>query len=347
MLAQIQVTLAKVKQDFSDSRVHHCDVAVSSVAESRYRLTGMVLDAAALTAVTAILAHQFPTFTFDTNAVQVLRRSSPAYLTVSANLAGYHRQPSRISERVSEVLNGQVLEKLLEQNGWVYVRQQDGYLGWVYRPYLTETPPSPATHIVHALVSLLRAKPHPEAPLVSRVMGGTMVSVTTVTGSWAHLVLAGERDGWVPLADLRDLTTLPGDENGRRQQMAQDSLRFIGVRYLWGGCTAQGIDCSGLAQWLHRQVGISIPRDADIQFAAQTAIEPPFKPGDLLFFGSGQSHRSITHVGISLGGWRTIHSSGPRNGVYEDDVQAIRWLRESFMGARSFINEPGMDQESQ
>jgi cell wall-associated NlpC family hydrolase len=169
------------------------------------------------------------------------------------------------------------------------------------------------------------------------------VAVTAVANNWAHLVLAGERAGWVPVSHLRSLNELPQDENGRRQQLVNDSAPFVGVQYLWGGCTAQGIDCSGLVQTLHRLAGIDILRDADMQLDAGTAVEPPFKAGDLLFFGSKGSQRKITHVAMSLGGWKVIHSSGPRNGVYEDDVQAVSWLRDKFMGACTYLNGPNED----
>jgi hypothetical protein len=268
-----------------------------------------------------------------------LRQAKPKLLTVSTNLAGVFRQPSRRTERVSEVLNGVIVEQLMEQDGWAFVRQMDGYLGWIYRPYLTESPPPPPTHIVTEPVSLLYAEPGTDANLVSRVMVGTKVAVTAVSDSWSHLVLAGERDGWVPTAHLRALDSLPQDENGRRHQMVADSKPFIGVQYLWGGSTAQGIDCSGLVQVLHRMVGIDILRDADMQLDAGTPVEPPFKAGDLLFFGSDKGKRSITHVAMSLGGWKVIHSSGRRNGVYyEDDVQTS-WLRDSFVAACSYLGE--------
>lgn len=339
MMEQIQAALAEVAQNYRDTRTQHCQVEVVEASGTRCVLTGTVLDEATFTAVTQTLAAQFPNVNFDSSGVQILRQAKPTLLTVSTNLAGVYRQASRTSERVSEVLNGVVVEQLYEQDGWVFVRQMDGYLGWIYRRYLTESPPPPPTHIVVEPVSLLRAAPSDEADLASRVMVGTKVSVTAVSESWAHLVLAGERDGWIPAAHLRPLDALPQDENGRRQQIAADSAPFVGVQYLWGGCTAQGIDCSGLAQVLHRMGGIDILRDADMQLDAGTAVEPPFQAGDLLFFGSQGGHRRITHVAISLGGWNVIHSSGPRNGVYRDDVQAVSWLRDSFVGACTYIGE--------
>ena len=76
-----------------------------------------------------------------------------------------------------------------------------------------------------------------------------------------------------------------------------------------------------------------------MQFNAGKPVDFPYQPGDLLFFGENGRSGSpkITHVAVSLGDWRIIHSSRSRNGVYEDDVQAVEHLRESFVAARTFI----------
>lgn len=290
-----------------------------------------------LTAIIAGLAARFPAVHFDTGAVEILRQSPARLLTVSTNLAGFHSAPSRTSERQSELLDGEVVESLIEQDSWTFARQQDGYLGWTYRPYLAEMPSPSPTHIIIEPVSLLRSEPDLSAPLASRLMIGTKVLVAEMGKSWARVVPAGQREGWLPSANLRALAALPLDEAARRRQIVEDALRLVGVPYLWGGCTAQGIDCSGLSRLLHRLVGISLPRDADMQMDAGMPVDPPFEPGDLLFFGSTRGHRAISHVAVSLGGWQVIHSSGPRNGVYCDDVQAVSWLREAFVGACTFV----------
>ena len=114
---------------------------------------------------------------------------------------------------------------------------------------------------------------------------------------------------------------------------------MIGVPYLWGGTSGNGIDCSGFARLLHRWVGIEIPRDADMQCAAAKSVEPPFVVGDLLFFGEGDGSRSITHVGVSLGGWKMIHSSRSNNGVYVDDLQMKKSLMDIYVCAGSFLRQ--------
>jgi cell wall-associated NlpC family hydrolase len=184
---------------------------------------------------------------------------------------------------------------------------------------------------------LIRATPGATAQVVGRVAGGTPVRVTGAERDWIRLLLGSGLVGWVRNEHLRSLALTLDDSVARRQQMVVDASRLVGVPYLWGGCTALGIDCSGMVQLLHRLVGVTIPRDADMQYAAGQPVEPPFFPGDLLYFGGEERRRCITHVGMSLGGWRMVHASRARNGVYEDDVQAVASLRDSFKGARTFL----------
>ena len=56
-----------------------------------------------------------------------------------------------------------------------------------------------------------------------------------------------------------------------------------------------------------------------------------------LTFSEGDGTRSITHVGVSLGGWTMIHSWRGNNGVYVDDLQTQKSLMDNFVGAGSFL----------
>ncbi|MCX8025572.1 MAG: C40 family peptidase, partial [Thermanaerothrix sp.] len=251
-------------------------------------------------------------------------------------LTSLHREPSFLAEMLTQLLWGAEVEILEEKERWAFVRCADGYLGWTYRPYLGERSLQVPTHLVAAPFSLLYARPEADAPLVSRLFAGTAVRVCEVQGDWARV--EAHMSGWVPWADLRALDTLPRTVETKRKQMIEDAYRLVGVPYLWGGTTANGIDCSGFVQLVHRLSGITLPRDADMQQAASRACDPErLQPGDLLFFGEKGETRAITHVALSLGGWRILHSSRSRNGVYEDDVQQVTHLRESLVAVGTFL----------
>lgn len=335
MNEHIQSLLSEITARYADTRLCICDLQIAALQEPALVLQGRVLDEATLQAVQHAFAARLPQLQVDTAGVRVLRQAAPRLLHVATNLTSLHLQPSWLAEMLNQNTFGTPVEQLAEEGRWVLIRQNDGYLGWMYRPYLSEAPAPAPMYIVAMPLTHIHQEPHADSPISSRLVGGTLVQVVSTRGAWAEV--DANCWGWVPLADLRGLDVLPHSAASRRKAVAKDAARMVGVPYLWGGTSAHGIDCSGLAQLLHRWLGLTIPRDADMQYQAGKKIEPPFETGDLLFFGEKNEKRSITHVAISLGDWRIVHSSRSRNGVYFDDVQQVPHLRDSYLGGATFL----------
>lgn len=313
-----------------DKRTTVFDVKIASQTSDSLTLSGRVLHQSQLDE----LPRLFPQLKLDTASVKVLHTDANERVHVATNLTGLHEKPTFRVPLLSELTFGTELEVLEEQDKWVFVRQTDGYLGWAYRPYLNEGLAPASTHLVIAPVIELRAEPNPVSVVITRLVSGTRLPVEEMRDGWTKV--RANRVGWVESHHLRALTDIPQNVEEKRVALESDSGRMIGVPYLWGGSSGNGIDCSGFAQLLHRWVGIEIPRDADMQCDAAKPVEPPFEIGDLIFF-SEDDDKHITHVGMSLGGWKMIHSSRSRNGVYVDDIEEVKFLKDIFVSAGSYL----------
>jgi len=100
----------------------------------------------------------------------------------------------------------------------------------------------------------------------------------------------------------------------------------IGIRYVYGGTTRAGFDCSGLTQYAYARVGKRLPRTAQQQFKATYHPRAQHRRvGDLVFFYSGWN---VYHMGIYAGNGYMIHS--PRAGKR---VQKVRiWTSHVLYG---------------
>lgn len=81
---------------------------------------------------------------------------------------------------------------------------------------------------------------------------------------------------------------------------------WLGVPYLFGGCSHGGVDCSCLVQDVYAAVGIHLPRVAVDQFNATSAVADPQR-GDLVFFANTYQP-GISHVGIYIGNGMQINA---------------------------------------
>jgi SH3-like domain-containing protein len=330
MMENIQSTLDMLAAQ-SDHRTSVFDIEIVRLQNASLTLSGRLLDESQL----EVLARHFSKWKLDTVSIRILYKGDLPRMHVTTNLTGLYDKPTLHLPLSSQLSYGTEVEILEEEGNWFFTRQNDGYLGWVYKSHLAEGSPRQGTHLVLAPSCELRAQPDPASEIVTRLVSGASVAVEAVHGEWANVV--ANQTGWMPLSLLRAIGELPKSMEEKRKTLVEDSAGMIGVPYVWGGISGNGIDCSGLTRLLHKWIGLDIPRDADMQHAAAQPVEPPFEVGDLLFFREIGKQRLVTHVGLSLGGWKMVHASQGRNGAYIDDVQERESLKQIFVSAGSFL----------
>ena len=233
MNEKIDNTLKDISARFSDRRTQLLDVKRTGFDNRQLQLAGRVLDEPTCRTLIYCFQEQFPEVQLETSGVRVMRTPSSCMAYVKTNLTGIYDGASWLAEMLSQNTYGSPLEILEDQGNWVFVRQSDGYLGWMYRPYLTEIPSPSPTHIVSAPVTQLYAEPNTQSTLRSRLVGGTFVQIVSTRGAWAEI--DANNWGWVLLSDLRALDLLAQTADARRKQIIGDAIRLVGVPYLWGG----------------------------------------------------------------------------------------------------------------
>lgn len=186
--------------------------------------------------------------------------------------------------------------------------------------------------------------------VLTQLLDDEPVDVLEEVGAWARIAAPWQPNpadrggyvGWVRHAHLAALsgadaasaTGPTGPVPADRLAVLADARRYVGLRYLWGGMSPYGFDCSGLVHHAYRQSGTVVPRDAHAQAVA--AVPVPLgqeHPGDVYFFARADGH--VFHVGFVTGPQRMLHA--PETGELIEDAPLSPERRATLVSAGRFL----------
>ena len=302
----------------------------------------------AILAALALLAATLP----PAGAAQVAAPPAGAVAALPApeavvvvSVENMYSQADDAKDVVSQATLGQTVTVLQEQGDFVRVRTPDRYEGWLPRAALAAYPDAAAprygragrlVEVTSLMANLYRdadvttARPLLQAPLATRLEVEAERSER-----WLAVRLPGGGGAFVQRGDVRPVAAEGPRRRGTPAELVATARRFMGVPYLWGGMTARGIDCSGLASRVYHANGVDLPRDADMQFEDANAApvrRGALRPGDLVFFGRDAKH--ITHVGMYLGGGRFVNATTHETPMVREDRLADPYWSRIYQGAR-------------
>lgn len=141
----------------------------------------------------------------------------------------------------------------------------------------------------------------------------------------------------------RSITTTSQETSAFGMKIVTEVKNHLGKKYTFGAIGPNEFDCSGLTQYVLKQVGISVKRTADAQlheFSSWIELEN-LQPGDIMYFRAKDSSPGSTyasHCGIYTGDGKWIHAPQTGDVVKEEPLSDARKGR--FIGA---IRHAGAD----
>ncbi|HEV7501926.1 MAG TPA: C40 family peptidase, partial [Vicinamibacteria bacterium] len=175
------------------------------------------------------------------------------------------------------------------------------------------------------------ARPKAQAPFGTRLE--VVKPPEDAQKRWLTVRLPSAETAFVQSGDVRLLDAAAPRTRGAEADVIAAARRFAGVPYLWGGMSAQGIDCSGLVSRAYAASGVELRRDADLQFddpRAKPVERADLRAGDLVFFG----RTKITHVGLYVGEGRFLNATTHTHpDVHEESLDDPYWVA-LYRGAR-------------
>ncbi len=258
--------------------------------------------------------------------------------------------PNTSSSVITKLSNSRV--SIVDQsNGW-YKISFSGKTGWVSSDYIKALSTKGK---INANGVNFRESASTSGKIIDSLSKETGVEILDTRSGW-HKVKVGSKTGYVVTKFVTETSTstevktsrsttvesLPEDEEEISDSSTAGKIiayakKYVGVKYVYGGKSPSGFDCSGFVGYVYKNFGIKLNSSAASMYSNGTKVsKSALKAGDLLFFDASARKASgvIDHVGIYMGGGLFIHASSSNGKVM---VQSLSEYRGTYIGAKRVI----------
>ena len=223
-------------------------------------------------------------------------------LFLNKPLLNIYEKPTKKSKISSQLIFGESFKVLLKKKKYLKIKTNyDNYTGYIKNSkFLKEYFPNYKVKVLKCRVynePKLQAKSNQFLPFSSNVQ------VTKSKGKYGKI----GNNKWLLISDLEKY-----DKNFKSFNKYLNL--FIGCKYLWGGKSYKGIDCSALIQLYYKFNNVYFPRDTIDQIKEKKGrkLNYYFKRGDLIFWKG--------HVAVCVDKNNLVHAYGPKKKVLKMNI---------------------------
>jgi len=210
-------------------------------------------------------------------------------------LSNIYKKPSEVSEVTSQIIYGEKFKILSKNKNWIKIKSSfDNYIGYIKNKNYTDS--HKPTHKVFVLKANIFNKTKNKTkyflPYASKI------SIIQVNKKLIEI----EKGKWIKKKYVKKINHIEKDYLGVLKL-------FLKTKYIWGGKTYKGIDCSAILQLLYYYNNKFYPRDTkdQLRFSKSSVKRKNYKKGDVIFWNG--------HVAICIDAKNLIHAYGPKKKV--------------------------------
>ena len=213
------------------------------------------------------------------------------------SVANINLKPNSSSEITSQILYGEKFQILSTKKNWVKIKTNyDNYVGYLKKDKFYKEF-KPTNKICKLKSKIYKKKGNKFLSTNDFLFFGSGISVINEINDYIEF----DKNKWIKKTDTKKI-------NHYEKNFIKILKLFLGCKYLWGGKTFKGIDCSALIQIYFYYNRKYFPRDSKDQGKfCKKKVNKKLLKGDIIFWKG--------HVGICLNRSKFIHAYGPKKKV--------------------------------